>query len=137
VPALRQRAGAGVPPLMQRPICCCAGIRLPGELLVPQSHSALMCLLAVSVCHLSWCAVIAWQLCVIGQVMMAMDGIKDVHDLHIWDILHQHSPSADCPCDIGPDADANEVLQKLETYVRGIGIDHSTIRILQHSTTSQ
>jgi len=61
--------------------------------------------------------------------MMAMEGIKDVHDLHIWNISTSTAPVLTAHVHIGPDADANEVLQKLEAYVRGIGIDHSTIQI--------
>eukprot|EP00775_Hariotina_reticulata_P010311 gene10311-10470_t len=65
----------------------------------------------------------------VSKVMMTMDGIKDVHDLHIWNISTSTAPVLTAHVHIGPDADANEVLQKLEAYVRGIGIDHSTIQI--------
>lgn len=63
------------------------------------------------------------------QVMSGMEGIRDVHDLHIWNISTSTSPVLTAHVHIGPDADANTVLQKLEQYVRGIGIDHSTIQI--------
>jgi Co/Zn/Cd efflux system component len=76
--------------------------------------------LIVAVC----CAVLC---CV--QVISGMEGVRDVHDLHIWNISTSTSPVLTAHVHIGPDADANVVLQKLEEYVRGVGIQHSTIQI--------
>eukprot|EP00878_Enallax_costatus_P016850 GHUV01017689.1.p1 GENE.GHUV01017689.1~~GHUV01017689.1.p1 ORF type:complete len:506 (+),score=131.19 GHUV01017689.1:870-2387(+) len=64
-----------------------------------------------------------------SQVMMGMEGIRDVHDLHIWNISASMKPVLTAHVHIGPDADPTAVLQKLEEYVRDIGIDHSTIQI--------
>jgi cobalt-zinc-cadmium efflux system protein len=63
------------------------------------------------------------------QVMHDMDGVHDVHDLHIWNISTSTSPVLTAHVHIGPDADASTVLQKLEQYIRGVGIKHSTIQI--------
>lgn len=67
--------------------------------------------------------------CCCVQVMLDMEGIWDVHDLHIWTISTSMRPLLTAHVHIGPDADANVVLQQLEEYVRGLGIDHSTIQI--------
>lgn len=64
-----------------------------------------------------------------AQVISDMEGVRDVHDLHIWNISTSTSPVLTAHVHIGPDADANSVLQKLEQYVRGVGIQHSTIQI--------
>jgi cobalt-zinc-cadmium efflux system protein len=71
------------------------------------------------------------------QIMSGMEGIRDVHDLHIWAISTSTSPVLTAHVHIGPDADANEVLHKLEQYVRAIGIDHSTIQICNPATQPQ
>jgi Co/Zn/Cd efflux system component len=63
------------------------------------------------------------------QVMLGMEGVWDIHDLHIWNISTSMKPVLTAHVHIGPDADANVVLQQLEAYVRGLGIDHSTIQI--------
>lgn len=63
------------------------------------------------------------------QVLSDMEGVHDVHDLHIWNISTSTSPVLTAHVHIGPEADANLVLQKLEQYVRSIGIQHSTIQI--------
>lgn len=67
--------------------------------------------------------------CVCVQVISDMEGVRDVHDLHIWNISTSTSPVLTAHVHIGPDADSNAVLQKLEQYVRGVGIQHSTIQI--------
>jgi Co/Zn/Cd efflux system component len=63
------------------------------------------------------------------QVMLGMEGVWDIHDLHIWNISTSMKPVLTAHVHIGPEADANVVLQQLEAYVRGLGIDHSTIQI--------
>lgn len=63
------------------------------------------------------------------QVISDMNGVRDVHDLHVWNISTSTSPVLTAHVHIGPDADANTVLQQLEQYVRGVGIQHSTIQI--------
>jgi Co/Zn/Cd efflux system component len=63
------------------------------------------------------------------QVMLGMDGVWDIHDLHIWNISTSMKPVLTAHVHIGPDADATQVLQQLEAYVRRLGIDHSTIQI--------
>lgn len=68
-------------------------------------------------------------LLLLPQVMLGMEGVWDIHDLHIWAISTSMKPVLTAHVHIGPDADANVVLQQLEAYVRGLGIDHSTIQI--------
>eukprot|EP00879_Flechtneria_rotunda_P007234 GHRR01007591.1.p1 GENE.GHRR01007591.1~~GHRR01007591.1.p1 ORF type:complete len:426 (+),score=114.61 GHRR01007591.1:462-1739(+) len=65
----------------------------------------------------------------VTQVMMDIQDVQDVHDLHIWNISTSQKPVLTAHVHIGPEADANVVLQRLEEYVRGLGIDHSTIQI--------
>lgn len=65
----------------------------------------------------------------VARVMLGMEGVWDIHDLHIWAISTSMKPVLTAHVHIGPDADANVVLQQLEAYVRGLGIDHSTIQI--------
>ncbi|KAI8463510.1 MAG: cation efflux family-domain-containing protein [Monoraphidium minutum] len=70
------------------------------------------------------------------QVMAAMsrvEGILDVHDLHVWNIS-TGIPVLTAHVHIGDEADQNQVLQALEVYVRDIGIKHSTIQICNPST---
>jgi cation diffusion facilitator family transporter len=75
----------------------------------------------------------------VSRVMMGMEGIRDVHDLHIWNISTSMKPVLTAHVHIGPDADPTAVLQKLEEFVRGLGIDHSTIQICnpQHLLEAQ
>ncbi|KIY94164.1 CDF transporter, membrane protein [Monoraphidium neglectum] len=60
--------------------------------------------------------------------MSRVEGILDVHDLHIWNIS-TGIPVLTAHVHIGEDADQTQVLQALEVYVRRIGIKHSTIQI--------
>jgi cobalt-zinc-cadmium efflux system protein len=70
---------------------------------------------------------------VVLQVISDMEGVRDVHDLHIWNISTSTSPVLTAHVRVGPDArtlaDANAILQKLERYLQGVGIQHSTIQI--------
>lgn len=64
----------------------------------------------------------------LSKSMQSLGGVRDVHDLHVWNIS-TGIPVLTAHVHIGHDADPTEVLQKLEAYVRGQGIDHSTIQI--------
>eukprot|EP00891_Asterochloris_glomerata_P007733 jgi/Astpho2/7733/e_gw1.00116.13.1_t len=61
----------------------------------------------------------------------AIEGVKDIHDLHVWAIkpgmlvLAMH-------VDILPDEDAAEVLRRITKRCRARGIDHSTIQLSAH-----
>ncbi|KAL0049908.1 hypothetical protein WJX82_000364 [Trebouxia sp. C0006] len=61
------------------------------------------------------------------QGMLAIDGVAEVHDLHIWlikpgmPILAAHITSTET-------SDANAVLGSVTHYCRSFGIDHSTIQ---------
>ncbi|KAF8072833.1 zinc transporter [Scenedesmus sp. PABB004] len=65
----------------------------------------------------------------VSRVMLGMEGIADVHDLHIWNISTSMKPVLTAHVAMRPGADASAVLAQLEAYVRGLGIDHSTIQI--------
>ncbi len=60
-----------------------------------------------------------------------MDGILDVHDLHVWN-LSMGLPILTAHVHISSAADADTVLRQLEAYVRGLGINHSTIQICNY-----
>lgn len=64
----------------------------------------------------------------ISEAMSVVEGVLDVHDLHVWN-LSVGLPILTAHVHIGSQADANEVLAGLEAYVRGLGIRHSTIQI--------
>jgi len=69
----------------------------------------------------------------LSEAMQQVEGIRDVHDLHIWNIS-TGIPVLTAHVHIGRDADAGMVLQQLESYVRGKGIKHSTIQICNPSS---
>jgi hypothetical protein len=63
---------------------------------------------------------------------MQMEGILDVHDLHVWN-LSMGLPILTAHVHIAESADADVVLQGLEAYVRqSLGIQHSTIQICNY-----
>ena len=61
-----------------------------------------------------------------------MDGVLDVHDLHVWN-LSVGLPILTAHVHIARAADADAVLRGLEGYVRRtLGITHSTIQICNY-----
>lgn len=64
----------------------------------------------------------------IEQHMHQIEGVHDIHDLHIWN-LTLGIPILTAHVHIGADTNAEQVLKKLEAYVRTKGIKHSTIQI--------
>ncbi|KXZ46841.1 hypothetical protein GPECTOR_40g575 [Gonium pectorale] len=65
----------------------------------------------------------------VAEAMSLMEGILDVHDLHVWN-LSMGLPILTAHVHIAEAADADAVLRSLEAYVRGsLGIQHSTIQI--------
>ncbi|EFJ45417.1 hypothetical protein VOLCADRAFT_63715 [Volvox carteri f. nagariensis] len=68
----------------------------------------------------------------VTEAMTRMDGILDVHDLHVWN-LSMGLPILTAHVHIAEWADADAVLRELEAYVRNtLGIQHSTIQICNY-----
>lgn len=70
------------------------------------------------------------------QGMLAIDGVTEVHDLHVWcikpgmPILAAHVTSSDAK-------DGEAVLSSVTDYCRSFGIDHSTIQVSDTACSCQ
>ncbi|GLI59526.1 hypothetical protein VaNZ11_001418 [Volvox africanus] len=72
------------------------------------------------------------NLATVTRAMTMMDGILDVHDLHVWN-LSMGLPILTAHVHIAESANADAVLRGLEAYVRdSLGIQHSTIQICNY-----
>lgn len=66
---------------------------------------------------------------VIGQNLLKIQGVSDVHDLHIWS-LTLGIPLLCAHVVLTPGADPAEVLRRVTQYCRTLGIDHTTIQLV-------
>ena len=57
-----------------------------------------------------------------------VDGVAEVHDLHVWGIK-PGMPILAAHVTTQSGKDGNAVLQRVTSYCRSVGIDHSTIQI--------
>ena len=67
----------------------------------------------------------------VGQAMVAVPGVKGIHDLHIWTITSGlDALSSHVVVPVGEDRD--EVLERLQSLLRDrFGIDHVTLQIVE------
>jgi len=66
------------------------------------------------------------------EAMVQIDGVHDVHDLHVWN-LSMGLPILSAHVNVDADALADSVLKKLEQFSRKRGIRHSTVQICNPS----
>uniref|UniRef100_A0A7R9YSA6 Cation efflux protein cytoplasmic domain-containing protein n=1 Tax=Chlamydomonas euryale TaxID=1486919 RepID=A0A7R9YSA6_9CHLO len=65
----------------------------------------------------------------------AIDGVLDVHDLHVWNISSGVEPILTAHVHSMDDAAPAEVLDRLEAHARAMGIKHSTFQICNPSAS--
>jgi cobalt-zinc-cadmium efflux system protein len=63
--------------------------------------------------------------------MKALQGVCEVHDLHVWTISHRmHALSAHLVCREGPEVDHDQLLAEARTMLKEkFAIDHATLQI--------
>ena len=65
----------------------------------------------------------------VTQAMSAVEGVLDVHDLHIWSLgSSTHALSSHVLIDDMPPSESEGILQRLLAVLRGFGIHHTTIQ---------
>ncbi len=64
----------------------------------------------------------------VGRALVSVDGVREVHDLHVWTITSGF-PALSAHVLIAPGAEHGAVLHALQERVRPFGIDHTTIQI--------
>lgn len=65
----------------------------------------------------------------VTQAMSAVDGVLDVHDLHIWSLnSNVHALSSHVLIDDMPPSASENILRQLVSILRGFGINHTTIQ---------
>ena len=64
----------------------------------------------------------------IGQALAEVEGVRDVHDLHVWTITSGF-PALSAHMRIAADADHGQVLRRAQERVRTFGIDHTTFQL--------
>jgi zinc transporter 2 len=65
----------------------------------------------------------------IAQALLTIQGVSDVHDLHIWS-LTLGIPLLCAHVVLTPGADPAQVLHRVTDYCRASGIDHTTIQLV-------
>lgn len=69
------------------------------------------------------------ELMEVTRAMNAVDGVLDVHDLHIWSIgSDTHALSSHVLIDDMPPSASEAILRRLVAVLRGFGITHTTIQ---------
>ena len=64
----------------------------------------------------------------IGRAMATVDGVRQIHDLHVWTITSGF-PALSAHALVAPGADTSAVLHALRERVRPFGIEHTTIQV--------
>lgn len=64
----------------------------------------------------------------VGAALAAVDGIAEVHDLHIWDIT-SGEPALSAHVLVRPDVDCHAARLAIEQVLRGDHIDHTTLQV--------
>lgn len=64
----------------------------------------------------------------IGRALAGVDGVREVHDLHVWTITSGF-PALSAHMRIAPEADHGRVLRLAQDRVRRFGIDHTTFQL--------
>ena len=65
----------------------------------------------------------------IGQVMLAYEGVVDVHDLHVWEVT-SGMPSLSAHILVRPESDCHAARRGLETLLyQRYAIDHTTLQV--------
>jgi cobalt-zinc-cadmium efflux system protein len=64
----------------------------------------------------------------IGRALAAVDGVREVHDLHVWTITSGF-PALSAHVRTRADADHARVLRLVQERVRPYGIDHTTFQL--------
>ena len=65
----------------------------------------------------------------IGRTMVAVGGVREVHDLHVWEVTSGF-PALSAHVLVGTDDDCHAVRRDLETLLRErFGIDHTTLQV--------
>ncbi|KAL0019296.1 hypothetical protein WJX79_007846 [Trebouxia sp. C0005] len=65
------------------------------------------------------------------QGMLAIDGVEEVHDLHVW-LIKPGMPILAAHITSTGTSDASLILGSVTHYCRSFGIDHSTIQVHDH-----
>jgi cobalt-zinc-cadmium efflux system protein len=66
----------------------------------------------------------------VGSAMVAIDGVREVHDLHVWTVTSGF-PALAAHVRTDPARDPNEVRQKLEEELaERFGIEHTTLQMM-------
>ncbi len=61
--------------------------------------------------------------------MRSVEGVMDVHDLHVWNLSSGTEPIMTAHVHVHDNTSADAVLKRLEAHVKKLGITHSTIQI--------
>lgn len=64
----------------------------------------------------------------VGAALAAVDGIAEVHDLHIWEIT-SGEPALSAHVLVRPDVDCHAARLAIEQVLRGDHIDHTTLQV--------
>ncbi len=70
----------------------------------------------------------------LGADLRGVDGVIDVHDLHVWS-LTTTMESASAHLTVADDADMHPVLDRARDLMREVGIDHATLQVEPASHT--
>ena len=66
----------------------------------------------------------------VGQAMIGVDGVREVHDLHIWTVTAGF-PALAAHVMTDPGEDVDEVRERLETLLHDdFGIEHTTLQVM-------
>jgi cobalt-zinc-cadmium efflux system protein len=66
----------------------------------------------------------------VGDAMCRVDGVREVHDLHIWTVTSGF-PALAAHLTVEPDADADETRVRVEALLRErFGIGHTTLQAM-------
>jgi len=65
----------------------------------------------------------------VGKRMVSVEGVEDVHDLHVWTITSGF-PALAAHVLVGNDEDCHELRRELEKIIyREFGIEHTTLQV--------
>jgi len=65
----------------------------------------------------------------IGRALAALDGVVEVHDLHVWEIASGYA-ALSAHVVAAPDHDGHRVAREMEALLHGrFGIDHTTLQV--------
>ena len=65
----------------------------------------------------------------IGRALLAVEGVKEVHDLHVWEVSSGF-PALSAHVLVSADADCHRARREMEAQLHsGFGLDHTTLQV--------